>query len=179
MTTEKSIIEDIVKSTFKSSSYIVENGLIIGSEYNGIFYTVNISDRIPISYNWYPDQISYNYIKQAYNHLSQFKDGAKNIYFNPSLRDDPLFEQQITRKVSEGEFKYYITTDNLRNVFITLYPQIFHLNKGDTLGLKIYENPLQKNILLADFELYKKKLNMPYNIEFLFLTFDTKDHSFN
>lgn len=172
MTTEKSIINDIVKSTFKSSTYIVENGMIIGEEFNGIVYTINISDRISFNYKWYSDPMTKNYIDRMINQLNIFRHDAKNIYFNPSLKDDPTFESQITRKVSEGEFKYYITTDNLRNIFITLYPPMFHLNKGDTIGLKLYENPQFQNILLADFELYKKKLNLLYHIEFLFLTFD-------
>jgi hypothetical protein len=107
------------------------------------------------------------------SHILPFINEGRIIYFNPSLREDPNFEVNINRKVGEGAFNYFLITNELQTLFITLYPGIFHLNKNDTvqLTLKKYDNPRYKNIVLADFEIFKKKLNLPYHIYFLFMTF--------
>ena len=96
------------------------------------------------------------------------------IFMNENLRDDPQFEQIVTAKSSEGASNYFIITDNGINTFMTLYKGIFNLNKPDKASLSVYSIIGVPNQLLAQFTIFKKKINMNYNIYFLFMNFNQR-----
>lgn len=170
MTSEIEYIDNIVKSTIRTDDYYVENGMIIGSDVGGIIYTTDISNKINPLFTYYHTSSKEN-ITRMLNVLSPFMREGKIIYFNPSLRDDQFFEKNITRKVDEGAFNYHIITDDLKPIFITLYPGTFHLAKADGVELTIKVLPNYNNMAMADFIIHKKKLNLLYHIYFLFMTF--------
>ena len=95
------------------------------------------------------------------------------IFMNDRLREDPIFEQIATAKSSDGASNYFISTDTGINTFITLYRGIFNLNKPDKAGLFLYET-MDPKILLAQFNIFKKKINRNYNIYFLFMNFEQR-----
>lgn len=170
MTSEIEFIENIVKSTMRTNEYYVENGSIIGSDVGGIIYTADISNKIDPAFTYYHTNSKDN-INRMMNVLLSFRTEGKVVYFNPQLRDDPYFETYITRKVDEGAFNYHITTDDLHDAFITIYPGSFHLSKNDDVGLTVKSLDKYNNLLMADFLIYKKKLSLPYHMNFLFMTF--------
>ena len=170
MTSELEYIENIIKATMRTDDYYVENGLIIGSDVGGIIYTTDISNKINPSFTYYHTASKEN-ITRMLQVISPFIQNGKIIYLNSNLRDDPDFENNITRKVDEGAFNYHIITDTLHPIFITLYPGTFHLAKADHVSLTIKVLSVYDNIAMADFLIHKKKLNIDYHIYFLFMTF--------
>lgn len=95
------------------------------------------------------------------------------IFMNEALRDDPIFEQIATAKSSDGASNYFIATDTGINTFITLYRGILNLNKPDKASLLVYQT-IDPKILLAQFNIFKKKINRNYSIYFLFMNFDQR-----
>ena len=169
---ENEYVQNVVKSTMRTGeNYIVENGIVSTVDVGGIIYTADLSDKIDPNYKYRVNDEQYSFIKSAKNIVKPFFNSGKIIYFNASLRDDPNFNNNITRKVGEGAFNYFITTDDLRTVFMTLFPGTFHLAKADKVELRIYYHPNYDRALLADFTVYKSKLKLPYHIIFLFMTF--------
>jgi hypothetical protein len=168
---EADYIVNVAKSTLKSNDYIVENNKLIGALVGGIIITVDLTGKIDFNFKYCISNEQRDNILRMYSHITTFLNEGVSIYFNPSLREDPNFEQKINGKVREGAFNYFLTTDELQTVFITIYPGIFHLNKEDKISLNLKKYNKYPNILLADFEIFKKKLNLPYHIYFLFMTF--------
>lgn len=119
------------------------------------------------------DYFIFQEVYSKYEKIYLYKTG-KTIFHNNTLREVPDFEQIITMKSADGACRYFVTTDTGINTFMTLYRGIFNLNKPDKIGMKIIEISQIDRLLLAEFNLFKKKINTNYNIYFIFMNFNQR-----
>lgn len=186
MNEQNDFIRNIIANT--SKSLYIKGAIINSALYlfalNGILFEIDLTGKIDPSIicGFDSDIINQNSeyilddrnifyeVYKRYELISNIRNNPI-IFMNENLRDDPQFEQIVTAKSSDGASNYFIITDNGINTFMTLYKGIFNLNKPDKASLFIYSIAEEPNKLLAQFTIFKKKINMNYNICFLFMNF--------
>lgn len=186
MNEQNDFIRNIIANT--SKSLYIKGAIINSTLYlfalNGILFEIDLTGKIDPSIicGFDSDIINQNSeyilddrnifyeVYKRYELISNIRNNPI-IFMNENLRDDPQFEQIVTAKSSDGASNYFIITDNGINTFMTLYKGIFNLNKPDKASLFIYSIAEEPNKLLAQFTIFKKKINMNYNICFLFMNF--------
>lgn len=189
MNEQNNFIRNIIANT--SKNLYVKGAIINSTLYlfvlNGILLEIDLTGKIDPSIICGFDTDSLNANKEyilddrnIFYEVYKRYELISNIHCNPvifmneNLRDDPQFEQIVTAKSSEGASNYFIITDNGINTFMTLYKGIFNLNKQDKASLSVYSIIGVPNQLLAQFTIFKKKINMNYNIYFLFMNFNQR-----
>jgi hypothetical protein len=160
---EADYIVNVAKSTLKSNDYIVENNKLIGALVGGIIITVDLTGKIDFNFKYCISNEQRDNILRMYSHITTFLNEGVSIYFNPSLREDPNFEQKINGKISDTNIRQAISLDKtltkrIKNEKIEFsskeIPEInneFNFDKYD---------PPNIEILRKEYEKHKEEKNM-------------------
>ena len=180
----RNIVDVVIKGSQFNLGTIYNGTLYVVINY-GILYVVDVSNFFPLDVTCTFDGISYKDTKEMniiidrpelfndlYKRIHNLVERAPYsplIYDNENIREDPLFEEIINAKTSEGSFRYFIDT-SIGRTFIILYKSIFGLAKPDTLSLKIHDySSFGFGTRLAHFVIGKKKLKINIHVYFVFV----------
>lgn len=180
----RNIVDVVIKGSQFNLGTIYDGALYVVINY-GILYTVDVSSFFPLDVTCTFSSDSYKDTKDAgiiidkpelfndlYSRIHKLVGRAPYcplIYDNDNLREDPLFEEIINAKTSEGSFRYFIDT-SIGKTFIILYKSIFGLSKPDTLSLKVHDySSFGFGTRLAHFIIRKKKLKINIHVYFTFV----------
>lgn len=162
------------------------NGILYIIVNNGLVYEIDVSSYIArdntVSFTKdtlkeFPDHIEGNMtlfqtvLNRCYN-ITLLDRTSKLIYDDPNLRSHQEFEDIINAKTDEGSFRYYIDSSLDHRTFLIIQKNMFNLTKQDTISMKVYD--LGANHLLANFEIYKKKLKLNIKLHFMFMDMMSK-----
>lgn len=98
-------------------------------------------------------------LKKANEYISRVNNG-NIIYSCNDLKADPLFNEILHLKSAEGAKLYFI--DNISSIPpLVSFASLFNLNKDDRISADIF---LENGIALYYFHIYKKKINLNYDM---------------
>lgn len=180
------ILYDIIKTMVKrcdSFQGLLKGGVLILIVNNGIVYTIDLSDRIPLDItittyynagrgdpNYEYDPILENQIKRRIIPLS-INPFDTPIYYNSEFDTNPTFELMRNSNTTEGGFKLLLDLGTMDYMIITiLYKGVFNLNKKDRISLQVFDKDPVENpgySLLFEYTIYKDKLKKEYKISYL------------
>lgn len=180
---ENDFLRSVISVASKGSD-VFEGALCNGTLYiivnNGLVYTINVSSYLSsyeaVSFtkdslkqnNEYIDlneRLFKSIIDRCYN-ITILDQTSELIFDDPNLRLHQEFEDIINAKTTDGSFRYYIDSSLDHRTFVIIQKNMFNLTKQDSISLKVYN--LGANILLANFEIYKKKLKLEMKLHFMF-----------
>lgn len=84
------------------------------------------------------------------------------IYIDDNCLEDESINNIQNLRAGDGASKYYINSKLNHRSFVMMSKQMIKMNKGDKLSVKAYD--AERNRILYNFELYKKKFNLNINI---------------
>lgn len=144
-------LSEFVKSITTEMEFNIEN---YGSYYN---ITNNLGGTLKILK---PNILLMQFVNNTNNYINNFSRRVDYGIINNDL------EQLLSMKKSDGTF--YYKKDN--KYFMTLYPGLLPVNKGDKINLSILDNE-QDNLFVGHFEINKK--NIVVNINILYLKLES------
>lgn len=101
------------------------------------------------------------------NYYVQFSDKSTAYFSNDNLRNDPIFEEMIQQKASDG-ISFYLVDKYGKKQMVPITKSIFTLNKGDTISG--YINVINHETDLCTFHITRKKSKISYDVLFRILS---------
>lgn len=175
----KNIIDIIIKGKELTIGAVINNSLYLCVN-GGLLYTValegfendvlyfkssSIDNEAGCIYN---NPIFQSEMSSILNSVYERK--GELIYDNPELRMDENFESIINSNTKDGAYRYWIDTSR-RRTFIYLYKNMFGLTKADSISLKVFDCPIIDKVMVAEFDIFKKKIKNTIKLQLLFLNF--------
>ena len=168
----KPYIQGMAKSV--SAEILLVNGILYMLADNSVVYTMDLSTKVgPERYRLHYEtgnitpvetdgRISNDLIVKVNQCLSDVHPNNM-IFENPDLDQDEKFMEMAFAKASAGASFYFINT-KLYPTFIPVFTGFPLLNKGDKIGLKVYDIGNYK--LLVNYTIFKKKFGSSYDMFF-------------
>lgn len=124
-------------------------------------YKIISGDRVPL------ETYEVRELVNKYTWIRSICTVDNHIFENDALRDDPVYEKMIERKVSDGAELYFMNAKGC-TPFIPVFGGLPILNNKDTVGINLYKIDDQHHILV-DMNVYKKKFKLSYNLYYQIL----------
>ena len=173
----RSIIKSITRSTYlevcvyDAHLYIIADRTVLYC----IDLTGKLDQNILIGYHnlmddftaIIPDEYTFNKVLNKYRELKAIELNNNKIYENDNLRDDQKFESCTGAKASDGASFYFMNANNNTTPFIPVFSGLPLLNKNDKVRIELYDCGAYNN--LVRMIIYKKKLNIPYDMYYKIL----------
>ena len=163
------VIKSVVRSGYMEVAVYNSNLIILLD--NTVLYTINLSGKIdPAITCGYINDGSFNFDNNILIKLIRKTEEIVGIcrpetevYNDPTAREDPVFEQAVSSKATDGATFYFINSHLNNNIFIPLFSGLLTLNKGDTVGISVFKAPEQYQYI-AKMTIFKKKINNSVNL---------------
>lgn len=168
----KPYVQGMAKSV--SAEILLVNGILYMLADNSVVYTMDLSTKIgPDRYRFHYEtgnitpvetdgRVSNDIIVKVNQCLSDVHPNNM-IFENPDLDQDKTFIDMAFAKAGNGASFYFINT-KLYPTFIPVFNGLPLLNKGDKIGLNVYD--IGTNKLLINYNIFKKKFGCSYNVYF-------------
>ena len=177
-------LENIINPLLKAKVFntgAIYNGTLYLLVNNGMMYTTDISQVIPVYINYfffdnvrepiYPTRFATDsMIKMMQDIASCNGVGYTNlplVFDNPDIMEDENFKEMMDAKSADGAFRYFFPV-NGGNTFIYLMKNMFNLTKADTCTFKAYSGGVDRRYI-ARFDIHKKKTKQNISLYFSFL----------
>lgn len=168
-------LSNIIKSMTRAifTEVALSNSILLVLIDNTVLYSADLSGKIDpnIHYgfhnsidNFSDHIVDYNEITRLFYKYHEIKNDQlynNKIYEDYNLREDPKFEEYINNKADNGASFYFINASN-SIPFIPIFSGLPILSKPDKAGIELYD--LGNHIILTNMKIFKKKLNLHYDL---------------
>lgn len=177
----QNIINPLLKAKEVFNAGAIYNGTMYLMVNNGMTYTVDVSQVIPVYVNYffrdnvgepiYPTRFATDAIINMMRDIANCNGfGYVNlplVFDNPDIMEDENFKEILEAKSSDGAARYFFPV-NGGNTFIYIMKNMFNLTKSDNCAFKVYSGGMDRRYI-ARFDIYKKKTKQVISLYFSFL----------
>lgn len=170
------IIKNLTRAIYMEVA--LSNSILIVIADNTVLYSMDLSGKIDpnINYgyrnnydNYSSHVVDYNLIPKLFYKYHEFQTDQlynNKIYEDENLREDPTYEKYLGNKATDGASFYFMNASNC-TPFIPVFSGLPIISKQDRIGVNLFD--LSNNIILVNYKIFKKKLNLHYNLYFKIL----------